>query len=210
MRIRHATKLSENEGRILYLDDDNGAIDALRYILERDGFYVDSTTTPNEAIEMLKNNKHDVFILDYYLGGTNGDEVMAQVRGFSGIYSIILTGHSDLLPPMEALRRLNVQGYAAKSDNFDCIRVQVQTAINSLEYVYDFISNSRFKDILKMLMDKSNIGADELKDALNVRHGTILDWLSGKSTPGYETLIGLTKEFKVSTDLLLGRIFQKW
>lgn len=67
--------------KILIIDDDEGIKDALKSILEMEGFEVD---TANDAKQLLKS-KQDVpglIFLDYFLGGVNGQVIAQSIRDY--------------------------------------------------------------------------------------------------------------------------------
>ena len=45
----------------------------------------------------------------------------------------MLTGHKDLAPPLETIRRLDIQGYCEKSDKFDQLLLLIESGIKSIE-----------------------------------------------------------------------------
>ena len=45
----------------------------------------------------------------------HGDKVVEEIRKFDKeLYILLLTGHKDLAPPLETIRRLDIQGYCEK------------------------------------------------------------------------------------------------
>lgn len=45
---------------------------------------------------------------------------------------MLLTGHKDLAPPLETIKRLDIQGYCEKSDKFDQLLLLIESAIKSV------------------------------------------------------------------------------
>jgi len=58
--------------RIIILDDEPGIIDSLSVMLKRSGYYYTGTTDPLEAIEMIRDQKFDMLILDYLMYPIHG------------------------------------------------------------------------------------------------------------------------------------------
>jgi putative nucleotidyltransferase with HDIG domain len=64
----------------------------------------------------------------------HGDQVVEEIRKFNKeLYIILLTGHKDLAPPLETIRRLDIQGYCEKSDKFDQLLLLIESGIKSVE-----------------------------------------------------------------------------
>ena len=64
----------------------------------------------------------------------HGDKVVEEIRKFDKeLYILLLTGHKDLAPPLETIRRLDIQGYCEKSDKFDQLLLLVESGIKSVK-----------------------------------------------------------------------------
>ena len=73
-------------------------------------------------------------ILDYLMEPVHGDKVVEEIRKFDKeLYILLLTGHKDLAPPLETIRRLDIQGYCEKSDKFDQLLLLVESGIKSVK-----------------------------------------------------------------------------
>ena len=91
------------------------------------------TTDPLEAIELVKSEHFDLLILDFLMAPIHGDKVVEEIRKFNrDIYILLLTGHKDLAPPLDTIRKLDIQGYCEKSDKFDQIILLVESALKSV------------------------------------------------------------------------------
>ena len=131
MRKKKAESISPY--KIIVLDDEIGIIDSLSVVLNRNGYEVTGVTSPLEAIEMIRNGKFDLLVLDFLMQPINGDKVVARIREFnSELYILLLTGHKDMAPPIETIRALDIQGYCEKSDKFDQLILLVESAIKSI------------------------------------------------------------------------------
>ena len=98
--------------KIMAVDDDAGILDSLKVVLQRAGYGLDCYTNPLEAIEKLKTDHYDLLLLDFIMDPLHGDQVVEKIREFdSSLYILLLTGHKDLAPPLETLKRLDIQGY---------------------------------------------------------------------------------------------------
>ena len=62
-----------------------------------------------------------------------------------------------------------------------------------------------FAERLKALMKKHGYTQVSLAETLGVSKGTVAMWETGKRTPDFETLIGLSDLFDVRTDYILGK-----
>ncbi len=119
--------------KILAVDDEEGIIDSLSIFLKRSGYEFTGITDPLEAIERVKSEHFDLMILDFIMTPIHGDQVVEEIRKFNKeLYILLLTGHKDLAPPLETIRRLDIQGYCEKSDKFDQLLLLIESGIKSI------------------------------------------------------------------------------
>lgn len=125
---------SENKNyKIIAVDDEEGIIDSLSIFLKRSGYEFTGATSPMEAIERVKKEHFDLMILDFIMTPIHGDQVVEEIRKFNKeLYILLLTGHKDLAPPLETIRKLDIQGYCEKSDKFDQLLLLVESGIKSI------------------------------------------------------------------------------
>ena len=98
----------------------------------------------------------------------HGDTVVEKIREFdSELYIILLTGHQDLAPPLETIRRLDIQGYCEKTDKFDQLQLLVESAIKSLE------QKEKIEKINEELVDQQDKLKKAYLDTIEVLRTTI-------------------------------------
>ncbi len=147
--MRHSANLgNKSPYKIIAVDDENGIIDSLSVFLKRSGYQLTGCTDPLKAIEMVKNEHFDLMLLDFIMTPIHGDKVVEEIRKFNqDIYIILLTGHKDLAPPLETIKRLSIQGYCEKSDKFDQLLLLIESAIKSIDQMRTIIEiNDQLKD----------------------------------------------------------------
>ena len=122
-----------NGYKIIVVDDEEGIIDSLSIFLKRSGYQFTGVTDPMEAIEKVKNEHFDLMLLDFIMTPIHGDQVVEEIRKFNTeLYILLLTGHKDLAPPLETIRRLDIQGYCEKSDKFDQLLLLIESGIKAI------------------------------------------------------------------------------
>ena len=70
----------EKPTRVLIVEDEVAIVTLLRYNLEKEGFIVLSTGDGEEAVNMVKEHKPDIIVLDWMLPGMTGVEVCKHIR----------------------------------------------------------------------------------------------------------------------------------
>ena len=133
--MRHSEQSTQIKPyKIIAVDDESGIIDSLSVFLKRSGYQLTGVTDPLEAIERVKTEHFDLMLLDFIMSPIHGDKVVEEIRKFNDtLYILLLTGHKDLAPPLETIRKLSIQGYCEKSDKFDQLLLLIESAIKSIE-----------------------------------------------------------------------------
>ncbi len=130
MRLKQ--DIEKEDYNILVVDDEQGIIDALKMFLNK--YNVVGCVNPLEAIEKVKNEHFDLLLLDFLMMPIHGDQVVEEIRKFNkSLYILLLTGHKDLAPPLETIKRLDIQGYCEKSNKFDQLLLLVESGLKSVE-----------------------------------------------------------------------------
>ena len=88
--------------RVLVVDDEPGILHFVRVNLNLAGYDVITTTSGEEALELLKADKPDIMLLDVLMRPMSGLDVLSQLRMFSQVPVIMFTGRQDIGP--KALR----------------------------------------------------------------------------------------------------------
>lgn len=156
MRIGNIQNTDNNGNssyKILAVDDEQGIIDSLSIFLKRSGYSFTGITDPTEAIERIKNEHFDLLLLDFIMTPLHGDQVVEEIRKFNKeLYILLLTGHKDLAPPLETIKRLDIQGYCEKSDKFDQLILLIESGIKSVEQMREIKEiNEKLSNTYKQL-----------------------------------------------------------
>lgn len=128
--------------------------------LNRHGYEVRLVETGEQGLQQLDEFKPDVVLMDYHLPGTNGLDVLTQVRKTdSHIKLIMITGHGS-----------------------------VQIAVDAMKAgAYDYLTKPVVLSQLKLLLDRA-VGQERLEEALSYyqqrqAQDSGLDKLIGDSAP---------------------------
>ena len=161
MRLNINSNLNETgnhnkDYKIIAVDDEMGIIDSLSVYLSRSGYQLVGVTNPLEAIERVKEEHFDLMILDYIMTPIHGDKVVEEIRKFDKeLYILLLTGHKDLAPPLETIKKLDIQGYCEKSDKFDQLLLLIESGLKSVDQMRLIKSINDDLEQSKELLEKS-------------------------------------------------------
>jgi two-component system, OmpR family, alkaline phosphatase synthesis response regulator PhoP len=81
--------------KVLVVDDEENLLRLVRSYLERDGFVVNTAEDGETALELIRDIRPDLIVLDVMLPGLDGVEVCRRLRQFSDAYVLMLTARSE-------------------------------------------------------------------------------------------------------------------
>jgi NtrC-family two-component system response regulator AlgB len=97
--------VTENQGRILLVDDEAAILRTFRYCLEDEGYSVATAVSAPQAEALLQRQVFDLCFLDLRLGEDNGLDVLAQMRVQAPwMRVVIVTAHSAVDTAVDAMQ----------------------------------------------------------------------------------------------------------
>src|SRR5919112_1000558 len=82
-------------GRVLVVDDDASLAEMLTIVLRQEGFDSRMCARGDRAMELFREYRPDVVLLDLMLPGKDGIDVCKEIRAESGVPIVMLTAKSD-------------------------------------------------------------------------------------------------------------------
>ena len=83
------------KGRVLVVDDDAALAEMLGIVLRGEGFEPTFVADGDKALEVFRDTRPDLVLLDLMLPGSDGIDVCRQIRGESGVPIVMLTAKTD-------------------------------------------------------------------------------------------------------------------
>jgi len=144
-------KHEEFIGKVLIADDDSDFRRLLVGRARKMGFYVTEANDGKEAMEALAKDNYDVLVVDLYMPGKTGLDVIRDAQSiYKDLEAIIVTGSATLETAIEALRS-GVYDYLTKP--LESLTVFEMTLSRALERRYLIRENERlFKEIQRMAL----------------------------------------------------------
>lgn len=129
---RKSRAITKETYRILVVDDQADVIETIVPILQREGYIAVGAKNGIEALEIVKNGGIDLVLLDYFMPGLTGEDIVREIRKFNReIFILLQTGYAGEKPPLEMLRVLNIQGYHDKTEGPDKLMLWISAGIRS-------------------------------------------------------------------------------
>lgn len=114
--------------RVLVVDDEKLIVKGLRFSLEQDDMEVECAYDGEEALEMARNKKYDIILLDIMLPKLTGLEVCQQIREFSDVPVIMLTAKGEDMDKILGLE-YGADDYITKPFNILEVKARIKAII---------------------------------------------------------------------------------
>lgn len=117
---------------ILVIDDSPDILTSCRSLLEAEGHRVVTAPDGPSGIEAAERERPHLILVDYFMPGMNGEEVVRAIRTRDRLVQIILqTGYAGEKPARVMLRDLEIQGYHDKGAGAEPLLLWVDAALKS-------------------------------------------------------------------------------
>jgi diguanylate cyclase (GGDEF)-like protein len=163
--------------KILIVDDTDEVLESTRLLLEKDGHEIQTANNGPDGIEKVKGWQPHLLILDYFMPGMTGEEVVTAIRPFNKETQILLqTGYASEKPPRQMLHALDIQGYHDKSEGPEKLLIWVDASLKAYRQIATINKSKRgLRHILDAIPEMYNLQTleDLLKGVLEQMEGLL-------------------------------------
>ena len=121
---------------ILIVDDEKNIVSSLTGILSDEGYEISATSDGIEALEIIQKDPPDLVLLDIWLPGMDGIEVLRTLKTYnSGVEVLVMSGHGTIDTAVK-VTKLGAQDFIEKPFSLDRITESIKNALqerNSLD-----------------------------------------------------------------------------
>ena len=115
--------------RILIVDDEKNIVSSLTSILSDEGYEVSMAGDGIEALELIQKDPPDLVILDIWLPGMDGIEVLKTLKSYNlGVEVLIMSGHGTIDTAIKATK-LGAQDFIEKPFSLDRITESIKNIL---------------------------------------------------------------------------------
>ena len=142
---RKYSNSSQSSGyTILVIDDSPDILASTRRLLESEGHTVLTAVDGPEGLAVFERETVSLILVDYFMPGMTGEEVVREIRKSDRLVQIILqTGYSGEKPARVMLRELDIQGYHDKGDGAERLLLWVDTALKTYRHMLAMEKNRK-------------------------------------------------------------------
>jgi two-component system nitrogen regulation response regulator NtrX len=114
---------------ILVVDDETGVRASLAGILSDEGYLVETVESGEAALAALSARRYDLVLLDVWLPGADGLEVLARIRAIDAeLPVVVISGHGTIETAVKAVR-LGAQDFVEKPLSLEKTLLTVRNAL---------------------------------------------------------------------------------
>jgi DNA-binding response OmpR family regulator len=128
--------------KLLLVDDDALMRRSLAFNLERSTYTVQTAANAEDALEIVRQNRPDLVLLDIGLPGMDGLEALRKLRDELGIPVILLTARRRELDEVLGLE-MGADDYVTKPFDFDVLLAHVKAVLRRTQAIETVSETSR-------------------------------------------------------------------
>jgi two-component system nitrogen regulation response regulator NtrX len=118
-----------NKEKILVIDDEAGIRSSLRGILEDEDFAIKTAETAEEALELLRKQDFSLILLDIWLPGMNGIELLKKIKAMNENSQVVMiSGHGTIETAVVATK-LGAYDFLEKPLSLEKVILTVKNAL---------------------------------------------------------------------------------
>jgi UDP-3-O-acyl N-acetylglucosamine deacetylase len=118
------------EKKVLIVDDDERVLQSIAGVLEDEGFQVITAKSGEEAIGIFEQKRPDVTLLDIWMPGMDGIEVLKRLKRMApDCQAIMISGHATISTAMTAVK-LGAFDFIEKPLSLDVLLMTIRRALD--------------------------------------------------------------------------------
>lgn len=171
------------EIKILFVDDEEFILKALRRLFLDDNYIIFTTTSAEEGLEILKKEEPQIIVSDYRMPGMNGIDFLrkAYIRKPDAV-RIVLSGYADTAIVVRAINEGQIYKLIPKPWNDDELKIAISNAVDryllykrNLELTQELIDKNEElvkvnKELKQLLKEKSDLIEFKSKMLMNFQN----------------------------------------
>ncbi len=153
--------------KILVVDDEISLQETLAYNLKKQGYDVETTGDGSEALDLAREHRPDLIILDVMLPGLDGFEVCRILRREMSTPVLMLTARDDEIDRVVGLE-VGADDYLAKPFSMRELIARVKAMLRRVRMVRDEVSAADSAKPQAKIMEFDNLRIDMTRREITV------------------------------------------
>ena len=150
--------------KIIAVDDEEIVLSTLKMLLNIEGFdNVEGFTSPQKALEYIKDNKPDLIISDFVMPQMNGIEFLSEAKKlYSDVSMILLTGYADKENAIKAINEVGIYKYIEKPWDNEDLLINIRNGIERSDLISRLNQKIEELSAAKSQLEKYSQSLEEL------------------------------------------------
>src|SRR4030066_1988061 len=133
------------EKKVLIVDDEERVVQSIAVVLEDEGFRIARAQSGEEAIKVFREEEPDITLLDIWMPGMDGIEVLKRFKWIAPDCQVIMiSGHATISTAMTAVK-LGAFDFIEKPLSLDILVATIHRAIDRQK---DLLTVQRSEEIV--------------------------------------------------------------
>jgi UDP-3-O-acyl N-acetylglucosamine deacetylase len=116
--------------KVLIVDDEEGVVESIAGVLEDEGFQVTTARSGEDAIRVFQQEEPDVTLLDIWMPGMDGIEILKRLKGIAPECQVIMiSGHATISTAMTSVQ-LGAFDFIEKPLSLDVLLLTIRRALD--------------------------------------------------------------------------------
>jgi len=157
--------MNNNQGEILWVDDEIDSLKSQIMFLKNKGYEVTSLSNGHDALELLKEKQMDVVLLDESMPGLTGLETLARIKEMHPHLPVVMVTKNEAENIMEEAIGSQISDYLIKPVNPNQVLLSLKKIIDTKRLVSEKTTLSYQQDFRNLFMAlSSNPNHEEWKE----------------------------------------------
>lgn len=135
--------------KVLLVDDEEDFLEVMAERMQTRGIEVLTSTSAEEALQIIDKESFDAIILDFMMPGMDGIETLKAIKGKKPeLQIILLTGHATVQKGVEAMK-LGAMDFLEKPADIEILTEKIKIAKAEKTAIMEKKANEDIKEMLK-------------------------------------------------------------
>jgi CheY-like chemotaxis protein len=146
----------EDSKRILWVDDEIDLLKAHLRLLEQKGYFVETATNGEDAIELVKEKGYDLVFLDEMMPGKGGLETLSEIKDVVPGLPVVMVTKSEAESLMEDAIGGKITDYLVKPVNPSQILMACKKILEAKKIAEEYVSRDYAVEFQKISLSLMN------------------------------------------------------
>jgi two-component system nitrogen regulation response regulator NtrX len=173
---------------LLVIDDDKSIFTAIKLVLNKESFQIDSAQTIKEGLQMIKNNPPQLVLLDVHFPGGSGLDLLTQLKNENlELPVLMISGAASAAEAVKGIK-LGAYDYLEKPITADRLKISIRRCLDYYRKTEILNGLTQPYSNGPMLIGNSDAMMQVKKQVQKIAHEDIRVLITGETGTGKEVI----------------------